>query len=194
MGRNLRDFCCDPFKSHTRRIYSYLQVVPAFFRLLTLNAGRGMNGGVVGISISSRLMTPGRDVHKNIAPVAAGTCVVPVATDEAWAAMVGGSAVRAYAHTHTICGRAIVATWLPHGNHVETIAHSQITYVHVPKSQMCMCACSQIAHVHVRKSQMCMCARPQIVDVHVMTATTYRAIVSPFSTLMVTHGHPSLHS
>ena len=24
-----RDFCCDPFKSHTRRIYSYLRVVPS---------------------------------------------------------------------------------------------------------------------------------------------------------------------
>ena len=29
MARNFRYFCCDPFKSHTRRIYSYLRVVPA---------------------------------------------------------------------------------------------------------------------------------------------------------------------
>ena len=29
MARNFRDFCCDALKSHTRRIYSYLRVVPA---------------------------------------------------------------------------------------------------------------------------------------------------------------------
>ena len=29
MSTNFRDFYCDPLKSHTRRIYSYLRVVPA---------------------------------------------------------------------------------------------------------------------------------------------------------------------
>ena len=29
MSTNFRDFYCDPLKNHTRRIYSYLRVVPA---------------------------------------------------------------------------------------------------------------------------------------------------------------------
>ena len=29
MSTKFRDFCCDPLKSHTRRIYSYHRVVPA---------------------------------------------------------------------------------------------------------------------------------------------------------------------
>ena len=36
MSINFRDFCCDPLMSHTRRIYSYLRVVPAAMITISL--------------------------------------------------------------------------------------------------------------------------------------------------------------
>ena len=67
-----------------------------------------MNGGVVGISISMS-MNPGRVVCGCIAAAVVpitGTCV-PVPTDEAWAAMVGGSAVQVDPSTFTEMGKWI---------------------------------------------------------------------------------------
>ena len=84
-----------------------------------------MNGGVVGISISMS-MNPGRVVCGSIAvavvPIT-GTCV-PVATDEAWAAMVGGSAVQVGPSTFNEMGKWIGGTGWPIHTFAEMVGGS----------------------------------------------------------------------